>query len=224
MQLDTLTHNLIVKAKLGNQEALNELFAKHQSRVLRIVRLRLSKGQREQLHLQSMDIVQEVFIYVLQHLKNFEPKSQGHFLNWLSLKVKHYICDRIDYVSRDKRKASGGEISIDQGTELNNDEATKIPIQIEDSSPIPSEFAVNKERDELIDSALGLLDPEQREIIIHRDLEELSFPEIGEILGKSEEAVRKQYCRAFKSLIDLTEEKIKPVMAEQTYRKYADGI
>jgi len=71
---------------------------------------------------------------------------------------------------------------------------------------------------------LDLLEPEEREIIIHRDLEELSFPEIGKILGKSEEAARKQYCRAFKRLIDLTEEKVKPIMAEQTYRKYAHGI
>ncbi len=223
MQLDSETNNLITSAKMGNHAALNELFARYQSRVLRIVRHRLSSNQRSRLQLQSMDIVQEVFMYALQHLQDFEPQSKGHFLNWLSVKVKHYICDRLDYVSRDKREASGGEVSLDQDVAA-HDETNKIQIQIKDSGPTPSQFAVNKEREELIDSMLDQLDPEQREIIVYRDLEELSFPEIGKILGKSEEAVRKQYCRAFKKLIDLTEEKVKPIMAEETYRKYTHGI
>jgi len=220
MQLDSVTNNLIVRAKMDNNVALNELFARYQSRVLRIVRHRLTGDQRNKLKLQSMDILQEVFIYAFQHLKDFEPKSQGHFLNWLSNKVKHLICDRIDYLSRKKRTAVGGEISMDQ--EVSQvDEAKEVKIQIKDSSPTPSQFAVNKEREELIDSMLDLLEHDEREIIIHRNLEELSFPEIGELLGKSEEAARKQYCRAFKKLIDLAEEKIQPIMAEETYRKYS---
>ena len=221
MDLDNITQSLIVSAKLGNQEALNELFARYQSRVLRVVRHRLSQEQRFRLKLQSMDIVQEVFMYALQHLKDFEPESKGHFLNWLSLKVKHYICDRIDFMSRDKRVAPGGEVSMDQEI---TQSSGKYQIQIAANSPTPSQFAVSKEREELIDSMLDQLEPEQREVIVHRDLEELSFPEIGKILGKSEEAVRKQYCRAFKRLIELTEEKVQPIMAEETYRKFTHGI
>jgi len=167
-----------------------------------------------------MDIVQDVFTYAFQHLKDFEPKSQGHFLNWLSKKVEHCICDRLDYVSRFKRGAPAGEVSIDQ--EIST---TGGKIEIEDKkSPTPSQFAVKKEREDLIDSMLHLLDPEEREIIIHRNLEEMTFPEIGELTGKSEEAARKQYCRAFKKLIDIAEDKIKPLMAEHTYRKYQDGF
>ena len=222
MELDTATQSLIVQAKLGNKEALNNIFAKYQSRILRIVRFYLTPEQRSRLKLQSMDIVQEVFMYALQHLKDFEPKSQGHFLNWLGKKVYHYICDRLDYVSRQKRKAPGGEISIDQKF-TPSAETTQMKIQIKDDGTTPSQFAVKKERQELIDSVLELLEQEQIEIIVHRDLEELTFPEIGEMTGRSEEAVRKQYCRAFKKLIDMTEEKLKPIMAEETFRKYQYG-
>jgi len=223
MQLDSTTHSLIVSAKMDNPEAVNQLFARYQSRVLRIVRLRLTGDQRSRLKLQSMDVMQEVFIYAFQHLKDFEPKSQGHFLNWLSNRVRHYICDRIDFLSRQKRTAPGGEISTDQ--EFVPTGGTKaIKIQIKGSGPTPSQFAVSKEREELIDSILDLLDPDEREIIIRRNLEEYSFPEIGRLLGKSEEAARKQYCRAFKKLIELAEEKIQPFMAEETYRKYEHGF
>lgn len=222
MQLDNETQSLIVSAKLGNEEALNKLFARYQSRILRIVRLRLSSTLRPKLKLQSMDIVQEVFLYALQHLKDFEPKSQGHFLNWLGKKVEHYICDRLDYVSTNKRGAPGGEISMDQ--EAPGEETTVMPLEIADDGTTPSQFAVKQEREQLIDSLLGVLDQEQRELIIHRDLEEMTFTEIGELLGKTEDAVRKQYCRAFQKLIELSEEKLKPIMADETFRKYKDGF
>jgi len=219
MQLDNETQNLIVSAKLGNDEALNRLFARYQSRILRIVRLRLSSELRYKLKLQSMDIVQEVFMYALRHLKEFEPKSQGHFLNWMGKKVEHYICDRLDYISANKREAPGGEISIEQEVNPGADTEKKY-IQIDNDGTTPSQFAVKQEREQLIDSLLNLLDQEQKELIIHRDLEEMTFAEIGELLGKTEDAIRKQYCRAFKKLVDLSADKLKPIIAEESYRKY----
>lgn len=222
MKLDESTHNLIVNYKLGQKEALNSLFAKYQSKVLRIVRFRLPRGLREKLQLQSMDIVQEVFMYSFEHLDRFEPQSEGHFVNWLAKKVEHYICDRLDYVSREKRKAPGGEVSLDR--EAENDETSNMKIQIESDITTPTQYIARKEREMLIDTLLDRLKEDEREVIIHRDLEELTFREIGEMCNKSEDAVRKQYARAFKKLIDNSENKIKPILAELTYRKINDGF
>ena len=222
MQLDSHTQSLIVSAKLGSEEALNNLFARYQSRILRIVRLRLPSGLRQKLKFQSMDVVQEVFLYALGPLKDFEPQSAGHFLNWLGKKVEHFIYDRLDYVSRAKREAPEGEVSMDEVAKPNDD--TKMQIQIRDDRTTPSQFAVRQEREQLIDSLLDLLEPEYKELIIHRDLEELTFAEIGEFLGKTEDAARKQYCRAFKKLIELSEEKLKPIIVEETFRKIKDGF
>ncbi len=221
MGLDDQTNSLIFAAKQGNIEALNKLFATYQSRILRIVRLRLAPGLRQKLKLQSMDIVQEVLMYAFQHLEAFEPKSQGHFLNWLSKKVEHYICDRLDFVSRIKREAPGGETSIDHGIDTELGEAK---IQIKDDRPTPSQFAVNKDSEALVDSLLDFLDPEEKELIINRLLEELTFAEIGEQLGKSEDAARKQYNRAFKKLIDLGEDRIRLLLADQTYKELKNGL
>jgi RNA polymerase sigma-70 factor (subfamily 1) len=223
MRLDNQTKSLIVEAKLGNKEALNKLFAQHQSRILRIVRFRLSPGLRQKLKLQSMDIVQEVFMYALKHLEEFEPQSQGHFFHWLSKKVEHYIIDKIRYVSRDKRKAPGGEVSMDQPYKPSQ-ENSEMKIQIQDDRPTPSKFAVIKERERLIDSLLEKLKEKDREVIINKDLEQLTHKEIGQMYGKSEDAVRKQYCRAFKKLIDLSEDKLKPFIAKATYKQYEYGI
>ena len=223
MNLDSETQSLIVSAKLGNEGAINNLFARYQSRILRIVRLRLYSGLRQKLRLQSMDVVQEVFVYSFQHLKDFEPKSQGHFLNWLAKKVEHYIYDRLDYVGRAKRESPAGEVSLDQEAEPSTD-TSRGKLQIKDDGTTPSQFAVKQEREQLIDSLLDLLEPEQKELIIKRDLEELTFAEMGELLGKTEDAVRKQYCRAFKKLIELSEEKLKPILAEETFQKFKNGF
>ena len=220
MELDQNTHSLIVAAKLNNQEALNKLFAQHQSRILRIVRLRLNKELRQKLRLQSMDIVQEVFMYAFEHLKEFEPQSQGHFLNWLSKKVEHYIYDRLDYVSRKKRHAP--EVSIDQEI-TENGHTDEMKIQIKDNGTTPTQFVIRKEREQLIDSLLELLDPEEREFIIQRELEEQTFAEIGNNFNISEEAARKRYSRAFEKLIGLSQEKLKPLIAEQTLKRLSDG-
>ena len=217
MDLDQDTHSLIVAAKLNNPEALNKLFAQHQSRILRIVRLRFNKDLRQKLKLQSMDIVQEVFMYAFEHLKEFEPKSQGHFLNWLSKKVEHYMYDRLDYIHSKKRNAP--ELSLDQ--EITEDGQTdEMKIQIADDGTTPSQFAVKKENELLIDNLLELLEPEEKEIIIQKELEEQTFVEIGKNFNISEEAARKRYSRAFKKLIELSEEKIKPIIAEQTFKQY----
>ncbi len=222
MNLDSETQNLIINAKIGNEESLNKLFAKYQGRVLRIVRLRLPPNFRQKLKLQSMDIVQEVLMHAFQHLKDFEPQSQGHFLNWLSKKTEWYIKDRLDYVLRAKREAPGGEISIEQEV-TPSAESGQMQIQIKDDGTTPSQFAVRQDREQLIDSLLEVLEPEERELIIHRDLEELTFAEIGEMLGKSEDAVRKQYCRVFKKLIELSEDKLRPIMIEESFKQYNEG-
>lgn len=204
--MDEETQSLIVKAKLGNKEALNFLFARYQERVLRIVRLRLGHGMREKLKLQSMDIVQEVFIAALKNLEKFEPKSMGAFLHWLSKIVENYIRDRMDYSQSQKRHAVGGEVSIDKQIGGLNGEH-KISFQIKSNGPLPSQFAVNKERKEFIDSLLQQLDSDDREIIIQRVLEEMTYKEIAELRQKneSEEAVRKRHARAFKQLIGIVE-------------------
>lgn len=225
MELDGETKNLIVSAKLGDEKVLNLLFARYQQRILRIVRLRLNQGLRYKLKLQSMDIVQEVFMYALQHLKDFEPKSQGHFLNWLSKKVEHYICDRLDYVSRIKREAPCGEVSVEEKVlEKNTSGGYEHELQIKADDTTPSQFAVKRDREEMIDTVLGQLEPEERELIINRDLEEMTFIEIGERRNENADAVRKRYNRAFLKLIDLAEEKVKPVIAEESFRQYKDGL
>ena len=56
-----------------------------------------------------------------------------------------------------------------------------------------------------LEKAIDTLKPEYREIIILTKIEGLSYKEISERLGKSDEAVRKQLSRALETLIGIFE-------------------
>ncbi len=204
--MDRETQVLINEAKIGDKDALNRLFARYQNRVLRIVRLRLDPGLRERLNMQSMDIVQEVFIAALQKLNEFQPTSKGAFLHWLSKIVENYIRDQIDYFSAQKKYSPLKELSLDESLKTDSGSEVKVNEIIPSKDTSPSQYASRKEIKSALDSLLLRLEDADREVIIQHRLEELTFKEIAQLYNKTEDAVRKQYHRAFEKLISLAEE------------------
>jgi RNA polymerase sigma-70 factor (subfamily 1) len=204
--MDYETQVLINEAKLGDKEALNRLFARYQNRVLRIVRLRLHPELRKKLKMQSMDIVQEVFIAALRKLNEFEPTSKGAFLHWLSKIVENYIRDQIDYFSAQKRHSPVKELSLDETLRTDSGSEMKVSEIIPSEDTSPSQYVSRKEIKRALDNLLLRLEEADREVIIQHKLEELTFKEIAQLYNKTEDAVRKQYHRALQKLISLAEE------------------
>jgi RNA polymerase sigma-70 factor (subfamily 1) len=207
--MDEQTQTLIIKSKIGDKEALSHLFARYQERILRIVRIRLKPGLREKLKLQSMDIVQEVFMSALKRLNEFEPTSKGAFLHWLSKIVENYITDRIRHSAAQKRSARGGEVSIEEGLKRDSN-GNLVPMEIPAGDTTPTQSIARQEQKAMIDSLLLELEEEARELIVHRNLEEMTFKEIAQVRqkGETEDAVRKRYSRAFQKLIGLVENQV----------------
>lgn len=204
--MDYETQVLINEAKLGDKEALNILFARYQNRVMRIVRLRLHPDLREKLKMQSMDIVQEVFISALRKLNEFEPTSKGAFLHWLSKIVENFIRDQIDYFSAQKRHSPLKELPLDETLKTESGSEVEVHEIIPSKDTSPSQYASRKEIKSALDNLLLRLEDADREVIIQHKLEELTFKEIAQLYNKTEDAVRKQYHRALQKLILLAEE------------------
>jgi len=198
---DTLV--LIQRGKSGDENALNALFARHQERVLRIVRLRLTAELREKLKVQSMDILQDVFLRAFEKLKDFEPKSQGAFLHWLSRIVGNVILDKLDYVWAQKR-ACLAEVSLDRSI-VGSMDHMRLGDLIPNQGTSPTQHAIKQGIKTAVDELLLELDEQEREVIIQRKLEGLTFGEMASETGKTEDAVRKQFNRSFQKLISLAE-------------------
>jgi RNA polymerase sigma-70 factor (subfamily 1) len=202
-ETDTLA--LIRIGKEGDEYALNTLFARYHKKVLRIVRQRLNSELRDRLRVQSMDIVQEVFLHGLKKLPDFEPTSEGSFIHWLSQIFMNVIRDQLDFVSA-KKRTSEGECSLDQTIMVSSGHLRlRDLIAIEGTSP--TQYVLKRAIEDAVDDLLLELDEADKEIIIQRKLEGLSYGEIASSTGKSEDAVRKQFNRSFKKLISLAEER-----------------
>ncbi len=201
LTVDQKTQHLVAMAQGGDESALNQLCKVYWSRVLWIVRLRMGAELRSKL--ESMDMVQDVLLCVFRDLEGFTYRSEGDFLRWLSTLVENRLrgkATKLHAGKRDIRK----EVRLDshEWTTGTGFVGTAGPIEV----TTPSVIMSRREDLTKLEKAIDALKPEYREIIVLTKIEGLSYKEIGQRLGKSDEAVRKQVSRALETLISIFED------------------
>lgn len=192
-----VTLNLVTRAKAGEDQALNLLLERYLNRILRIVRMKL--GPQLRTKMESMDVVQEVMMRAIRGFENFEQKNEAAFLHWISKLVQNEIRDLADYHGAAKR---------DFKQETDNKKDSSIDSSILSNIPANSEwrpsFQIKLKEDVLeLEAAMDQLVEKQRDIVIMRQYEGLSFKEIGHELDCSEDAARMQFARAMDKLTDI---------------------
>ena len=179
------TTALVDRARAGSAPALDALYARAAAKLLPIIRLRLGPSLRSDL--ESRDILQAVLLKSFERLAQFEGAQTGSWMAWLARIADNEIRDRADYRSRGRRDAA---------LRAPLDEATAVPAPVRSAL---SQAIVSEQADRL-ERALGLLSETHREIILLRQFEELTFPEIAARLGKRDDACRMLYARAMTAL------------------------
>ncbi len=193
--LDSRTRSLISQAQKGDQEALAALYRVYAARLKSAVKKRLSSKLRNKM--ESVDLVQSVWKDALGDMKGFEYRGPDSFFHWLLTRLTHKIQDKGRYFATAKRDAGKEERLVREDTETPG--IPPLPSQ----DPTPSEVAMAGED---LGRFMGLLDrlPElQRQALILRMKEELTFEKIGEIMKRSADAVRKLYSRGMIGLGEL---------------------
>jgi RNA polymerase sigma-70 factor (ECF subfamily) len=177
------TTQLFVQAREGSEGALEALYQRCARKLLPLIRLRMGRVLRAEL--ESRDILQSVL------LKSFERLTQvqdpAALMAWMARIAENEIRDRMDYERRQRRDA-----------------ARRLPIDAAADLPAPVRQALSQailnEQAERLERALEALPDAQREAIILRKLEELTFPEMAARLGKTEDASRMMFARAMTAL------------------------
>ena len=87
----TPTFDLIERFRRGDQDAFATLFEKYRRRLAVLIHYRLPPDKR---HAEDVDeILQETFLAAFEGLVQFEYRSPGSFLNWLSSFFRAYAWD-----------------------------------------------------------------------------------------------------------------------------------
>jgi RNA polymerase sigma-70 factor (ECF subfamily) len=117
------------------------------------------------------DLFQDVFIKIIDTLKNKRYTEEGKFLPW-ALRIAHNLC--VDYFRKSKRTPSAKNTDSKDIFEVIN--------IVEDG--VDNKIMQGQSHDR-VRKMLDLLPEEQREIIVLRHFANLSFKEIAEITNCS---------------------------------------
>lgn len=186
----TVTRELLEKIHSGEQDALNSLVAREFTWVQARVRKRLGAGLRRKA--ETDDFVQEAMIQALRYGPKIIVSDRGHLRALLARIVENVLRDQNDHYRAQRRAA-------DRERALRNDSILHLDAPVEQVGR-PSQVAMEKERQAWVQLGLELLDPEDREVILLRDYDDLGFDEIAAKLDIKADAARMRYNRALPRL------------------------
>lgn len=167
----------------GSQDAFRILVERYQSRIINLVYRYIGDRNRAE------DIAQEVFLRVFVHRKRY--RQSGRFSTWIFTIAANLAKNEIRRIVRLR-----GSVEIDtvEGT------AGGPGHYLTDGAPGPDTDASRAEISSIVARAIRKLPPKYREALVLRDIEGLSYEEIGEILKIPGGTVRSRINRARLSL------------------------
>jgi RNA polymerase sigma-70 factor (ECF subfamily) len=174
---------LLREARQGSPDALGELYARYGGRLLAFIRMRMGRDLRSRL--ESRDILQTTLLKSFQRLAQFEGGDGPTLMGWLVRIAENEIRDQADFQHR-RRRDVAADVPLDAG-------GIEIPARA-------SSAAVLNEQAERLGAALEALEPDHRDVIVLRKLEELSFKDVAARMGRSEDACRMLLARAMVAL------------------------
>ncbi len=166
---------LVERCLSGDDSAWEDMVRTHTRRVYAMCYRFTGKDSEAQ------DLTQEVFLRVFRTLKTFRS-GEGSFVVWLTRLTRNLL---IDNYRRTR---------LDRATDSIEDQ---LPV-LEEKGSLTSRtegMLAGREASEILQRALGKLSPELRETVILRDVEELEYREIAEVLKVPEGTVKSRLNR-----------------------------
>jgi RNA polymerase sigma-70 factor (ECF subfamily) len=171
--------SLVAAARDGEQKAFGELVTRHQDRIYGLA-LRLTGDAEE-----ASDLAQEAFLKAWRGMRSFRGGSS--FYTWVFRITVNEARSRMRYHAVRPVAQSLDEVAVGR------------PSRGEG----PPEHAARMERKEIVERALARLAPEQRMMVILRDLEGRDYAEIADLLACPRGTVKSRLHRGRMALKEL---------------------
>lgn len=178
---------LVDRFKGGDPSAFDEMVARYWDRIYSMVHQLLRN------HQDAEEVTQDAFIRAHRGLVNFRGDSA--FSTWLYQIATNLARNRYWYWWRRKRDYS---VSLDAPVGADNELtlAEIIPAEVES----PDDITVNQEFVSRIAAGMEKLSSKHREILVLRNVKNMSYEDIAQVLGISVGTVKSRIARARESL------------------------
>lgn len=174
----------------GDEHALQELLRLHLPWIQSHVSNRM--GGLVRAKEDTQDVVQDALVEFLRYGPRFKVSSEAHLRFLLGRIAENVLRDRHDFFTR-RRRSAARERPLPEDTVLELDAGSRDSVR-------PDRALEKKQWQAWVRLALELMDPEEREVIVLRQWDELEFAQIAEKIGGTADAARMRFQRALPKL------------------------
>jgi RNA polymerase sigma-70 factor, ECF subfamily len=178
-----------------DEAAFNLLVVRHERRVFSLVYRML--GRRDE----AEDLSQEVFVQVFKAIDQFRGDSK--LSTWIYRIAVNLCKNKTKYLAR---RHAGSQDDVDAMAERAPLSAAK-GVSVGEVNR-PDELVEGMQMERLVKRAIGELEPDFREVLILRDVEDLSYEEIAAVTGLPDGTVKSRIHRARAQLRAIVEKAI----------------
>lgn len=177
----------MIKFQDGDAGAFDVLLHRHSAGVLRFIMkiLRVSNSQAE-------DLLQEVFLKVIEHRKKYDSKQK--FTTWLYALARNRC---IDYLRVEKYRR---HTSLDASLSTEEGDGYAVIDIVKSNERNQEDRAMDKEIRKMLDKGVRDLKGEYREVFLLREVEGLSLKEVADIVEAPLSTVKSRLRYAYQNL------------------------
>ena len=177
--METDDEDIIKEHLEGNQDSFRLLVEKYTPSIYNFSVRFVGKDN-------APDIVQEVFIKAWKSIKKFDIKKAS-FKTWIFTITRNTVTDYL----RKKKNIPFSSLEAD---------GESFPENIVDETILPDEALAKLQDNELLNNALDKLSKDYKEVLVLYYQEEMTFNDIGFLIGKPMNTVKSYHYRALKIL------------------------
>ncbi len=164
---------LVAAAQAGDHRALDQLLRRHRKRLLRMCERHCDRPE------DAADLLQETCLGIMRGLHGF--RGDASFLTWAFLVVR----SQASRLRRRRKARPQVERPLDE-----------VPQRTVCETESPERQVITERLQAQFEDVVGKLSPLDRQVLVLRDIEECTAPEVAEELGLTVSAVKSRLHRA----------------------------
>jgi len=186
----TQEKEIIQRVIAGDHDAFEALVLANQKNVYNLA-LKMTRNEED-----ALDVSQEAFIKAYQQLANFRGESR--FSVWL-YRLTYNLS--IDFIRKSKPDSNIISLSFE------DDDSGAAHLEIPDLRNLPEDSAIRSETRKIITESIDNLPPKHREVLVMREITDMSYDDIAKTLHVSVGTVKSRLARARLKLAEILHEK-----------------
>ncbi|MBP8605753.1 MAG: sigma-70 family RNA polymerase sigma factor [Phycisphaerae bacterium] len=183
---------LVRQCQRGDSKAMDCLILKYQDRIYNTI-LKICQNRDD-----AAELTQDTFVKVLESIQSFSGRSS--FYTWLFRVAVNLTLNHC------RKRFKTTAVSLDAANEhFEKDKERLVSMLADPNGPDPAEIAQQKELAQIVVNLIGQLPQDFRVVLVLRDIEQMGYAHIADVLELEIGTVKSRLSRARTLLRELLE-------------------